>query len=70
MHVLLTDEMLYDFVVLYQKKDALPGVGKNVLKDGMGAAPKVGGKTRKGKNCPANMEHSDSNKIGTDPASS
>lgn len=46
-----------------KKKDALPGVGKSVLKDGTGAAPKVGGKTRKGKICPANMEHSDSNKI-------
>uniref|UniRef100_A0A9J7ZG98 BCL6 corepressor-like 1 n=1 Tax=Cyprinus carpio carpio TaxID=630221 RepID=A0A9J7ZG98_CYPCA len=43
-----------------KKKDALPGVGNSVLKE---TAPKVGGKTRKGKNCPANMEHSDSNKI-------
>lgn len=41
-----------------------------MLKDGTGTAPKVGGKTRKGKICPANMEHSDSNKIGTDPARS
>lgn len=57
-------------VVLHQKKDALPGVGKSLMKDGTGAAPKVGGKTRKGKICPANMEHSDSNKIGTDPAHS
>ncbi|XP_016341915.1 BCL-6 corepressor-like protein 1 isoform X2 [Sinocyclocheilus anshuiensis] len=46
-----------------KKKDALPGVGNSVLKDGTSSAPKVGGKTRKGKNCPANMEHSDSNKI-------
>ncbi|KAG1930032.1 BCL-6 corepressor-like protein 1 [Pimephales promelas] len=55
-----------------KKKDALPGVGKNVLKDGIGAAPKVGGKTRKGKICPTNMEHTDPNKIGfiTDSESS
>ncbi|XP_016100122.1 BCL-6 corepressor-like protein 1 [Sinocyclocheilus grahami] len=46
-----------------KKKDALPGVGNSVLKDGTSSAPKVGGKTRKGKNCPANMEHSDLNKI-------
>ncbi|XP_026103958.1 BCL-6 corepressor-like protein 1 [Carassius auratus] len=48
-----------------KKKDALPGVGNSVLKE-TSSAPKVGGKTRKGKNCPANMEHSDSNKIVTD----
>ncbi|KAK2891042.1 hypothetical protein Q8A67_013685 [Cirrhinus molitorella] len=49
-----------------KKKDALPGVGKSVLKDGTSSAPKVGGKTRKGKNCPANMEHSDANKIDSE----
>ncbi|XP_067313441.1 BCL-6 corepressor-like protein 1 [Pseudorasbora parva] len=46
-----------------KKKDALPGVGKGVLKDGTSAAPKLGGKTRKGKICQANMEQSDPNKI-------
>ncbi|KTG08078.1 hypothetical protein cypCar_00032273 [Cyprinus carpio] len=53
-----------------KKKDALPGVGKSVLKNGTSSASKVGGKTRKGKNCPANMEHSDSNKIVTDSENS
>ncbi|XP_026136635.1 BCL-6 corepressor-like protein 1 isoform X1 [Carassius auratus] len=53
-----------------KKKDPLPGVGKSVLKNGTSSASKVVGKTRKGKNCPANMEHSDSNRIVTDSENS
>nr|XP_005173374.1 BCL-6 corepressor-like protein 1 isoform X2 [Danio rerio] len=49
-----------------KKKDVLPGVGKSVLKDGTGPGPKAGGKTRKGKSCPANVEHTDSNKIDSE----
>ncbi|XP_051505024.1 BCL-6 corepressor-like protein 1 isoform X2 [Myxocyprinus asiaticus] len=50
----------------HKKKDTLPALGKSMLKDGTDPAPKVGGKTRKGKSSPANMEHSVSNKIDSE----
>ncbi|XP_051514184.1 BCL-6 corepressor-like protein 1 isoform X2 [Myxocyprinus asiaticus] len=49
-----------------KKKDAVPAVGKSMLKDGTAPALKVGGRTRKGKSSPANMEHSISNKIDSE----